>query len=547
MASEAAKRVGEYGAIASEAAKRMVDPQRPYDVGDYVLPGRGTCSKIMLPLRVVVWILLMCTLLPLLYLTVFLTALYRRIFIGRPSQILKYGTRGPAVGGMYYPAMMAFKKPFDRQKLTDVFLQMAREAGYPEEKTRISFEGQAPNPFPARSGAMEADHYVETGKYQNWFVGHVHEHRPAPTHTTGLYRGDNLFLRVFNGPPGSPTVLNIGLDGACWDGSSCFNFMKELTNRYCGGQPLDFHQRLKLPVSEESAKKLDDWSFLGFWLHATYAIVTNCANSWWRALESCCLFGGPTDCQGTIVMCLLNATFHSNKMALINFSEEDSKRLLEGCSKLGIKPFAAMTNAAVHSFKDIRGHWPHCIQQQCSLQTRHFPHPEQKGDKLDRNYVGDWLVGPLQYPTRIGSGEYSLQDAMVGYKGLLGQLDDIGEPVKRAYWAKAYGLYTQGSALFECPVAYPDDSRLADSIFFNNYGVRSVHPDSGFHSWNWGAPFALGFNTICVNGVTTITCASSFLGLPALRALRDRAEHKLRLIMDGIDPATVKYAPPEVP
>jgi hypothetical protein len=356
-----------------------------------------------------------------------------------------------------------------------------------------------------------------------------------------------MHLRVFNGPVGSPTVIHAGVDGASWDGSACFNFMKELLNRYYGGEPLDFHQRLKLELSEDKAKKLDDWNFMSFLAWMAYAVVTNCASTWWRALESCRMFGGPVDCHGVGVMCLLNAYFHSNRMALINFSVEDSERLAQGCKRLGIKPFAAMTHAGVHAFKEVRGFWPHCIQQQSSLQTRYFPHLSQGDDKLDRNFVGDWLVGPLQYPEQIGSRQYTLHDAMLGYRSLLDELDNVGEPVKRAFWAKAYGLYTQGSALFQAPVTFADDSRIADSVFFNNYGVRSVHPDADFVSWNWGAPFGLGFNTICVNGATTITCASSFLGLPALRAVRDSAEAKLRLIMDGVDPSTTECRPPEIP
>lgn len=59
---------------------------------------------------------------------------------------------------------------------------------------------------------------------------------------------------------------------------------------------------------------------------------------------------------------------------------------------------------------------------------------------------------------------------------------------------------------------------------------------SGFYSWNWGAPFGFGWNTISVNGTTTITCASSFLGIDVLRAVRDQGETTLRLIMDGVNP-----------
>ena len=54
---------------------------------------------------------------------------------------------------------------------------------------------------------MESDHYVDKGKYQNWFAALVREHRPAPTHTTGLYSGDNLRLQIWNGPIGAPVAI----------------------------------------------------------------------------------------------------------------------------------------------------------------------------------------------------------------------------------------------------------------------------------------------------------------------------------------------------
>jgi hypothetical protein len=60
-----------------------------------------------------------------------------------------------------------------------------------------------------------------------------------------------------------------------------------------------------------------------------------------------------------------------------------------------------------------------------------------------------------------------------------------------------------------------------DGIFFNNYGIRHIHPDAELHSYNWAAPFQLGFNTLNINGKTCTCFASSHLSLPKLRKCRD--------------------------
>ena len=105
----------------------------------------------------------------------------------------------------------------------------------------------------------------------------------------------------------------------------------------------------------------------------------------------------------------------------------------------------------------------------------------------------------------------------------------------RAAEARAYGTITGGAAMCEVMPFYPDDQRVWSGVFFNNYGLRSMHPDAGVVSWNWGAPFKLGFNTICVNGRTCICMASTLIGLPKLEAARDQAHAILReYIRDGL-------------
>ena len=58
--------------------------------------------------------------------------------------------------------------------------------------------------------------------------------------------------------------------------------------------------------------------------------------------------------------------------------------------------------------------------QQTSLQSRHFP-VEQQGARA-REFVGDWLIGPVAY----ADADYSLAKAQSGYKALMKDLSDFG-------------------------------------------------------------------------------------------------------------------------
>jgi hypothetical protein len=77
-----------------------------------------------------------------------------------------------------------------------------------------------------------------------------------------------------------------------------------------------------------------------------------------------------------------------------------------------------------------------------------------------------------------------------------------------------------------------DNMRVMDSVFFNNYGIRTVVEDAGLVSYNWGAPFKLGFNTLHINGKTCICLASSHMSLKKLQRARDKAHEVLSSFMD---------------
>jgi hypothetical protein len=452
---------------------------------------------VLLPLRVILYLVLVVFLVPLLIVMALVRALYLRLARGRATAILR-AHQEPYRDALFIGGQTVFEKPFDHARLQEVFFGMVEEAGIERAKASIHFEAEVPRPFPTRSGAMEADHYVEQGT--NWFKKSLTIKRKV------------VCLRVFTGAVKNPTVLQSHLAGGSWDGSSCFNFMKELVNRYYGGRS-DVFQGRRLTLRPDSAAKLDESSFARFLGRLARNVAVNASCLFWQLLTAPRWAGG----AGL-----------SPELALINFDEADSARLTAGAEALGAKPFAAMVVAAVQAYRAVLHESPHCIVQQASLQSRHFE------PKMDRNLVGDWLVGPLQHVPR---GEYTLEDAQRGYEQLLDDLDNLGVSVQRAFDAKAYGLYNGGAAVFEALPTYGDDARIFGSIFFNNYGVRTVHPESGFFSWNWAAPFKLGFNTINVNGKTCICLSSSVLGLEALRAVRDHTEGTLRQIMDEAPPS----------
>jgi hypothetical protein len=430
-------------------------------------------------------------LVPLFTIAAITRALYQRIFRGKATEILR-ARQGPYRSGVFVGAQMVLAKPFDAPRFREVFFDMVEEAGIDRTKVRLDFESEVPRPFPP-SGAVEADHYVDTGR--NWLK------------RGRAFRGSVLWLHVFNGKVGEPTVIQAGLPGGSWDGSSCFNFMKELVARYHGEPRCNVFQGKRLTLRPDSARLLDQSSFVVFLLRLPRDVALNTWSLVWNLAAASRALGGPGA---------------GPEIALINFDEADSAQLKSGAESRGVKPYAALAFAAINAYRKVLGKSPRCLIQQASLQTRHYE------PKLERNAVGDWLVGPLQH---VLKDPYTLEDAQRGYERLVRDLDVLGEGVRRAFDAKAYGLLNGGAAVFEVPPTYGLDAKIWDSVFFNNYGIRSVCRQAGFVSWNWSAPFKLSFNAINANGKTCVTLSSYVLGPETLRAVRDHAAATLRELM----------------
>lgn len=181
-----------------------------------------------------------------------------------------------------------------------------------------------------------------------------------------------IWLRIWNGAPGQPTVVHAYMAGGSWDGSSCFNFMKELIHRTKGGEANDFFKGGKLTTMRpESREAIDRYPFSAFMFQLPVSVFWNTYWALWRLVHAAKWAGG--DGLGVCV-------------SIINLDEAESKKLSQGAAKFGVKPFAAMTYAAVAAYERVLKRHPHAIVQQASMMTRHY------NPVLERDYTGDWLV-----------------------------------------------------------------------------------------------------------------------------------------------------------
>lgn len=483
------------------------------------LPGGNCLAIVTLPLRIVIFLILFVLLYILMLLGAFLRAIFMRCWHGKPSKILKKGSfNNVHKPGIHYPGMQLFDHPLDEQKLRPALVGLCAEDGLKEEEIDLTFVDEEPNPewpdpaHPAAGSPRFMNHYVRSlPKGQNFW-----------DYNAKLKGKFKVRFHVFNGQPGNPTVVHYLGSGNSWDGSSNFNFTKELMRRYVGQEPKDVFP--KPEMSAECAAKIDQKSFCAFLCKMPFNLARSLGGLLWNVVRGFPCFGG----NGV-----------GPKICMMNFSADESVKLYNGAKALGTSPFACMTYACVKACDEVVHQKPWTIVQQASLQTRHFPIKDQ-GES--RDFVGEWLVGPLQY---VPSGEYTIEDAHASYENLQDELREIGPRTQDSFMAKAYGIINCGAALFEMLPTYNDGMGVFDRcLFMNNYGVRTIPEESHFLAWNWNAPFWFGFNTINVNGRTSTLMGSFVWGEEVVSAFRDSVEKTLREIMDKVPEDAVLLSVP---
>ena len=463
---------------------------------------------LIMPIRVYMYVSTMALMLPLGLVATTFRALYQRCKKGKGSAILHghHPVNTPSGG---YALQMVFDHPFETIKLTEVVEKLSAECGIDASLVRLDFAAEEPyGDFPAEGQTrISGDHYVTPGAN---FLNNMDSLKIE----LGLDAA--VWMRIWNGKPGKPTVIQMRLPGFVWDGTSCFNFTKEMCNRYAGGAPVDIFRDGQLTLSPNVKNNLDNFSFLRYlFVQQPFAITYNIHRLSWRwgaAIWPAC--GGPGRVQ---------------KASLLNFSEEETTQFARAVKARGIKPFAAMAHAAVAAHTKVEGFQVNRIIMQASMQTRGYV-PLVK----ERNIIGDWLVGPVQ---RLGREEYTVEVAQREYNKLIAELTEFppnGE-VSKSFHAKAYGWYQHGASMFELHPYYPYDAGVwGPSVFFNNYGPRTINADIGLKSWNWAAPYYLCCNTICINGKNSIAVATQCLPQETLDAICDQLEVEMRAMMEWV-------------
>ena len=480
------------------------------------MPGANPMAYAMMPLRVLAYLFFLCLMWPLATLASILRACFLRIKVGAPSKVLKYGTYPhPKVDGpgrpthaaaVHYPAQFLFTEPLNETKLHAAVVSTAKEDGIAEDEVEVKIMPEVPTDWPS-SGSYDVSSALLPKTFTKG-MSYLDELFGPPLGKAGGWK-HKIKVWVYNNAPGKPTVMHFGGSAEGWDGSSNFNFVKEVMRRYSGltAKPVF----AKPEISSESAAKFDSESFLYYLAKLPINTFRNVSGAVWSFTRAARWAGG-------------NAAFKPGVVSM-NFTNEESAKLARGCKKLGAKPFAAFTHAAHKAMKEVVGQTFTTICNQASLQTRHYP---VEGQGAERDFVGDWLVGVC---TQVGE-EFSLADATADYKKMIKDLDEAGPLTRAAFMAKAYGVANSGAAGFECMPTYNDNTHLfSRTLFMNNYGVRTMPPESPFHTWNWNAPMWLGVNTISVNGKTTTLVGSSVWGLEIVEQIRDNMEVTLRGIM----------------
>lgn len=461
-----------------------------------------------LPLRLLTYSFVMLLLTGLFLPITFLRALYRRFFVGKATDIQhpKNPINGPSQG---YACQIVLKKSIqERERFVEVVRQLAKECSIDEKFVQVRYETEKPfGDFPTKS-SIPGDHYVAKGES---FV------ETADVMGMGMAKNLAILIRVWNNDEGKPTVLHCGLPGAHWDGTSCFNFTKEMLHRYVTKNKKDYNNIYKhgeLKINAQVKKSLDNSSFWKFlFVQQPYAVLFNSHAMAWRLATSPPCWGGDG--------------FFDIHVELLNLDEKLSKEFADASKKLGYKPFAALVHSAVTAHNTVMSHRARRVIMQASMQSRAYE-PIIK----ERNIIGDWLVGPVQ---RLDTSiEYTLEKSQEEYDNLIKEMTfypSEGE-VAQTFNAKAYGLQNHGAAGWEWLPCYGYDTGLTGpSVFFNNYGIRQMNQDAGVLTWNWVAPFYLGCNCVNVNGRTNIGFATAFIGGKNLTAIRNQMEINVKKLI----------------
>jgi len=421
-----------------------------------------------------------------------------------------------------YSCQLTFTKKFDdRARFETIFYELCEESGMADPFSmgcvRWNDDITLLNEYSPAFTDVPGDHYIPNSRSyyaEGSKFKHVH-----------------IAIEMFESD--ETTIMQAHLPGRAWDGTSCFNFTKELVHRYYSDDaeaersPV-FRANEMIKMRDDSREKFDSmWNILSWAWKVPFNVYSNQSGLCWQKASAEAGIDGYKEIP--------------KELCHVNFSDTQSKKLAAALkihktssSKGVVAPTAALIFAGVHAFKIELGEFPYTVPMQASLQTRSFEPAFQ-----ERRFVGDWLVGVLHkvrtWGRSLGLKTYTVDDAQQFYEDLVEGLATTDKSVQDAFYSRVLGKLKGGAAAFEKTPCYPGNSRLNDSLFFNNYGYRTIHEDSGCVGFNWSGAGKVGINCILINGRICCSIASTQLPLTKVEEIRDTFKEILLAMMNGED------------
>jgi len=279
-----------------------------------------------------------------------------------------------------------------------------------------------------------------------------------------------------------------------------------------------------MQMKDDVREKFDNLLNILLWaIFVPYNVYSNQSSLCWQKASAAAGIDGYTEIP--------------KELCHFNLNDIQSKQLSTALKKQGVAPTAALVFAGVHAYQLVLNELPFSVVMQASLQTRSFEssHPSLK----ERRFVGDWLIGILHrvrtWSRLFGIDNYKVEDAKKFYQELISGLKTTDASVRDGFYSRVLGKVKGGAATFEKTPCFPGNSRLNDSLFFNNYGVRTMHPDSGCVGFNWSGAGKVGINCILVQGRLCCTVASTQLPLASVEGIRDTFKTIIEAMMEGED------------
>ena len=174
-----------------------------------------------------------------------------------------------------------FTEPLDETKLRAAVVSTAADDGIAEDEVEVKLMPEVPTDWPS-SGSYDVSSALLPKTFTKG-TSYFEELIVPPLGKAGGWK-HKIKMCVYNNAPGKPTVMHYGGSGQGWDGSSNFNFVKEVIRRYSGlpAKPVF----AKPEISSESAARFDTESFLYYLAKLPVNTFRNVSGAVWNLVRA---------------------------------------------------------------------------------------------------------------------------------------------------------------------------------------------------------------------------------------------------------------------